>query len=344
MKTSLTLFTVVILLFSVSCGKTDMISYYFPKFLDSLNIEAKILNDTFIFETGYLSVSSEYVIYNGRTDINDKLYHIFDYNGNYIRSFGEMGRGPGEISSNLHTGVIVDDSLYCVFDNALSKMAVFYLRQDSCYEIRADMSVPPVFPWLFMAIDENRHISFTRDIRFILSNNGDTISTYDEYPDLSKNNEKKNIKRGYFVYKSSHTLSREQERFAIATWGGALIQIFSFTNDKITLCNTLRILEPKFAIPASHINHPLPYIKSHDERGLYDLTSNGEYIYVQYLYSNDVTDSDILCFDWKGNPISILKLNGQDIDRFTVSPDNRFAFAFKTIDYVPYLVKFKLKH
>ena len=59
-------------------------------FADTIGIEGEIINDTFIFETSNLALSARRIIYCGRTDINDMNYHVFDYEGNYIRSFGNF--------------------------------------------------------------------------------------------------------------------------------------------------------------------------------------------------------------------------------------------------------------
>lgn len=47
-------------------------------------------------------------------------------------------------------------------------------------------------------------------------------------------------------------------------------------------------------------------------------------------------------FDWEGNPYKLFDVK-DEITKFTISPNNLVAFAFKYIDEVPYLCKFTLE-
>lgn len=334
----------IFILVILGCSKNDEheLCYELPIFADTIGIEGEIINDTFIFETGNLALSARRIIYCGRTDINDMNYHVFDYEGNYIRSFGDLGRGPGEISTPYIPGVLFNDSIYCVFDINYNKKVFFSIDSDTFYEEITQENEKPMLPWLYQLWPNDRSLLFTREKRFVLMSHGDSLDCYNEYPDLTKNDENINVKRGYFAYKTSHAHSDKQNKFVIATRNGAIMQIFNIDSNKIVHNSTKRISKPEYYLSQSQIGSYIPILTSENYIGMYDICANDKYIYATYYQDNDTDVPYIMQFDWEGNPYKLFDVK-DEITKFTISPNNLVAFAFKYIDEVPYLCKFTIE-
>ena len=72
--------------------------YAAPVFPETKEITVECLNDSFIFDIGGIDQLDTLLICSGKTDINDYVFHLFSKNsGAYIKSFGTIGQGPGEI-------------------------------------------------------------------------------------------------------------------------------------------------------------------------------------------------------------------------------------------------------
>ena len=339
----------VVLLFIINfivfgCGKSNDqdLSYELPIFSDTIRIEGEIINDSFIFETGHIALSVNRIIYCGRTDINNMNYHVFNYDGNYIRSFGDLGRGPGEISIPYIPGVLFKDSLYCVFDINHNKKVFFSINSDTFYEEDIRENEKPMLPWLYQLWSNNRVLLFTREKRFVLMSQGDSLDCYNDYPDLTKKNESINIKRGYFAYKSSHAHSDRQNKFVIGTSNGAIMQIFNISDNRIIHNSTIMISKPEYYLSKSQVDNYIPILTSENHIGMYDMCANDKYIYATFYNDNNSKIPYIMQFDWNGNPYKLFEVN-DEITNFTIAPDNMVAFAFKYIDEVPYLCKYSLK-
>ena len=133
MKNKHIVFLFSIFLFFLQCKKSAESvdeGYAAPVFPETKEITVECLNDSFIFDIGSIDQLDTLLICSGKTDINDYVFHLFSKNsGAYIKSFGTIGQGPGEILWPV-MGYSTDrkeDKVYC-YDAMQTKMVEYAIR------------------------------------------------------------------------------------------------------------------------------------------------------------------------------------------------------------------------
>ena len=118
-----------------------------------LHLEKKLTIDTekeSIAETGlteiyYFDVDSEGNIYFGNNRPQDNYIIKFNGNGNFVKSFGRKGQGPGELQEPLFPVITHQDEVL-VMDEGKSKLFFFTREGDYMKSIPQDAATVALFP------------------------------------------------------------------------------------------------------------------------------------------------------------------------------------------------------
>ena len=102
------LYLISTLFIAVSCGGSPSdLKYVAPEFKEILNRSVTVLNDEFLYRSiDYVVISDSLLITAFQTPSTSGYFHIFNkYTGKYLKSFGGIGRGPGELTHPLFSAL-----------------------------------------------------------------------------------------------------------------------------------------------------------------------------------------------------------------------------------------------
>ncbi len=213
------------------------------------HLASNILNDTFLF-----SWPKDLMILDSLLIVHDsyqqtKCFHIFrKSNGEFLKSFGQKGRGPGEFMDI--NSVNNRDGLITVYDPNYRKIVVFDLvdllqNQESYYQEFIILNAPN---FIKQALYYQNN--------FILKGNTDKLryafwdpssqtfhSVYNDYPQLSEDRETNWSLTDYGV---KVRLSPGGNTLVATTYIGGILEIFNIDNNCLKLKNIRYFFEPRY--------------------------------------------------------------------------------------------------
>ena len=326
---------IICLLYSCSGNQQEGMKYVAPVFKKQLNVKAKTLNDDFIFDIGRIHLMDTFLICPGKTDINNNCFHIFSKrSGDYIKSFGDIGQGPGEISSIIR-GFCVDDKnmMVYVFDLGQNKYVSFSINDVLNNELYAE---DIYFPYLLDNIlsynflylnNEEFLVGYSRLNRFVKTSLEDTIATTNIYPELDEPRDYKKVEEAYFFYLGCMAAKPDGKKIVHATRGGCILEILDCSGNKIQPLQTKRFFKPVY--DSSHRNANYPYVSKSDDavNGIVSISCTNKYIYANYSDNKgENAFNQIAVFDWDGNPVKMLSFEDRVISA-VFEEDNHTGYA-----------------
>lgn len=119
----------------------------------TIDAERKDLAELGLIETRAFDIDSRGNVYLFQVPKTEaKLVFQFDRQGNFLRSFGQLGQGPGEVQYPSYQGVNSRDQIL-IWDSGALKLLAFDNQGDLISETRLGMKVPALGAPTFM---ENR--------------------------------------------------------------------------------------------------------------------------------------------------------------------------------------------
>lgn len=299
----------------------DESAYKHPVFNKKQHVEIVDFNSEFVFGIGSLGIVDTFLVYAGKTDINNLCYHLFStQTGKYIKSFGQKGQGPGECSViGFNLGFDHKEKIMHVYDLQMTKLISYYLldvinneyyTQDWYFphDIRFVMNqyVVPLRGDTFLVA--NSHFN-----RFMVTSLKDTIYSANEYPRLEEPKEYINVEKSYFFYHGCLASRPDGKRFVYGTRGGCIMEIYDCSDDQISLVKENRFFKPDYETSQRGESKPYIKLKKGSIWGISEFSCTNKYIYAEYTEGTIDDNPTIAVFDWEGNPVKQLLFEGKII-------------------------------
>lgn len=321
---------IITLIFCNSCkgNKNNELEYAEPVFEEEINTNIKVLNNSFLFNFGYIGVVDTIIIYSGRTDVSDKSFHLFSKNnGKYLISFGNIGRAKGE-KSQPGGGFSIDKEkkIVYVFDNALGKAISYSLDKvmsgdmDYAKDIYLPDIVNNVASHQFLYLKKSFLVGYSRSARFLISTERDSITCSNFYPSLSEPEPYKKVERQYYWSLGCMAAKPDGDMFVHATRNGCILEIWKNNGNSISPYIIKGFFKPNYQSEARDMNFPRVLPNMDDPYGISVLSCTNQFIYAKYNNLPSKSSNKIAVFDWKGNPKKIYIAN-RDINTFYVDND-----------------------
>lgn len=326
---------IICFLYSCNSNNKNIIKYSAPNFTNELDVNSEILNKDFIFDIGRINLIDTFLICSGKTNINNNSFHIFSTrSGTYLNSFGDIGQGPGEISSAI-TGFSVDtkNKIVYAYDLGQYKLVSFSINDVLNNDLYAkDVYFPHQFDdinshqFLFLKNDEFL-VGYSRLNRFVKTSLTDTITTTNTYPKLEEPQNFEKVEHAYFSYLGSMKVKPDGKKFVHATRSGCIMEIFDCSENSIKPLKTKRFFKPVYESKYRNMNFPYVGKSANAVNGIENISCTNEYIYANYNENTgENTFNQIAVFDWDGNPIKLLSFKDKVIS-VVLEENNHIGYA-----------------
>lgn len=283
--------------------------------------------------------SDNYLIVFGQYE--EFLYSLFDCSsGQFINRFGQIGQGPNEVlfgSQGYPTGkhfYIFNDQtkqIYCVNLDSLN-----YKTDSKLLKRFIKYNIPEAqFSKLIVASDStfigigdyqsgNLYTLFNSKNNVLDSN----IKSY------NAGNETFNDYTRFISNQGCLTIHPEKDKFAFSPFFSSNIDFVEIKDNKISPINLLRLENPKYDALIEGNGTIFRAIPSKEAiTGYIDLCSTSEHVYAlhssQKLYENWRKSTEILVYDWKGNPIKQYII---DKEAYHIAVNERLKRIYVTIE------------
>ena len=326
---------VLLLLFMfVGCRSNSFDEEYTaPVFKQTFDRDVVVLNDDFIFDfANCIAVVDSLLITAFQTSSSYGFFHVFNkHTGECLKSFGGIGRGPGEMLTRIASYSLDPTSkkLYAKGYND-PKIVVFDISQamgESSVpfeEIQIDTHASSVTRDDFHYKDDIFLFRGNRAFRYaLLNSNLDTLATYHAYPIITEedvNNEY--ARKLFYTAYSAVGIKPDRTKFVNTTRNGLLMEIFDILGNKIELAYLWRYIKPSYI--ADEIT--ARYVK--DPGGITAVSVTDNYIYTVLCTNRDenITANNLWVFDWGGQPVKQYKLD-KNVVSIVIDEDEGVAYA-----------------
>lgn len=267
----------------------------------------------------FINVLGDYIIV--RDDNDATCFTLIKPDLSFCYHFGVRGEGPDEL---IDPGpLVINGSALSVYDGA--KLSLFTYSLDSLLQ-RIDRPTLTFKTNLegniisLTGLSDSVYIAtgaFKNDNRFsILNSKGELLSETGRYPLKEEEKSLPFYIKGV-AFQSVMTCKPDDNRFALATRYGGLLEIYDFNPDDLSL-NRMQGGADFFAprLTVEDIHGSLNFVPDDNTRwGYLFLVSDSHYIYALYsgLYQREgepfISGNTIHVFDWNGLPVSQLNLD-----------------------------------
>ena len=338
-----------IILICISCSRnTD--EYNAPVFKETVEVALEVLNDDISFTYGAIDCIDTLLIISNKTTLNKNTFHIFSANsGKYIKSFGSVGRGPGETFFTAPDfSIDYNSRIVYVYDTNLRKLIEYSFNKivegDSHFWSETTMPASEknhILTTKFYSL--NNGIFLWSNNRFAIGNTSTVLSVYNEYPELDEPEEYKKVEHSYFRHLSHMSTSPDKSKFVNATYSGCILETFSIEHNNIKQIAINRFFKPLYTCSNRDANFPY-LLPSDDAMGcIMIMRCTDEYIYAIYSdIPKECSYKSIAVFDWNCQPIKLLSFEDK-IQYMYVLPGDKAGFALaEREDGTVYLARFEL--
>lgn len=308
------------------CKKESLYDFDFaaPVFKDTVEINGRVLNDSIITHfIRDLAIYKEYLITEATTK-DDKMLNLYDRNtGEFIKSFVNIGRGPGEVNSlgrmtvnhktgDLWAADLVRRQAFRYNLDSVTKETPDYFEQIVMkgYDEHTLGNISPCEGGLFMVMNSSIMYRSPRYMKMDLS--GTVTHTYDDYPRV-KGDELDTMRHHYTLIPNRGATSPDGKKYIVIADYGGLFEIFDIATD-ICLKKRQGFYEPAYDMKAVKSNNFDYYnIQPNDKTVsvIGDIYATDNYIYMRFgEYGKNVCNDsrqNIGVFDWDGNAVRLYK-------------------------------------
>lgn len=310
------LLSLICLLKFTGCNKLNKKQNYQALNFEKIQVEeSKVINNSFLFNFPMQMEKSDSLIFIlDRCD--SKFFHVFDTTGVHLKSFGNIGNGPGELLNTEMFSLSADKKNIYAYD-VMRKKIIGYdiaaIMNDRHYyrEISVDYDLLPKGSAPMMIMDA---ISFDDDGTFLLVGNQDKLrfgflrqdrilSAYNEYPDCM---DCKNMEElwSVFNYSARWKFSPDRSRFVNATYIGAVLEIFEVnSNFELIPARSLLIYYPEYGISQGAVPVCVTGVEN-TQFGFVDIALSDQYVFTLLHRQGDQECPDIISvLNWEGEPV-----------------------------------------
>lgn len=303
------------LLFFVSCKPTYIGTDF--KELGTIKNGDTLISDIPCTDINEMFIVDSLIVLNCFNTLDNKLVYIYNkYNGNFITSFGNYGRGPGELDYSDMTYRYTDKSIQFVTGHTKQNLKFnldsvlnggIYYESTPLIE-RINCSVYPFGDsLLFSSANYFRGANY----RFsIMKNNGDTIIGY-------RDGTKKDTP---VILKPDYTKCFTYTNGALET------EVLNLTENSISLASINRYIKPNESLNAKGINQEYPGITPRGK-------ASNKYIYTGWTESlSKEFPKKLIIFNWDGVAIGTIKIENNPKFRYVMDIDEIQKKAYLLIE------------
>ncbi len=313
MKKILTAFYLI--LFISSCANKnsdDGYSFSMPEFKSTKVVTPTYISiDSALSDTYFMHVNDKYVFF--ESYIRDNGIQLYDkQNGKYVTSIAPLGRGPGEYPMTVDL-MFIGDTL-CIYDRR--QCIINYYNKDFLTN-RLPIKKTKLMGanGYFRVVPTNSGFITipTRGSRFISHNkNGEYIESFSRFP-IIKGIEDTTILHDA-IYGGTYNIAIKPDytKLVTATFRGAMIEIFSINNNKLSLNKEVRLLPPILLHKKDN-----RYTASNEcSIGFWNIKTTDKYIYMIFSgkklkeHKKRPTADYIHVYDWNGAPVKSYRVAG----------------------------------
>lgn len=286
----------------------------FAKQSDTLGVQ--IINDSHLFAYPVQIECIDSLVIVADECQNQNL-HIFNEKGDFISSFAQIGRGPGEISS-IDRFSVTPDNKVLVYDYSLMKLVVYdpfaYAKGDKTSFVEMVIDHSAIIPEEIAGFRISDIIAYNDKQQLVCGNNDvlrygflkdSTISiNYNHYlNDLNIDNQEE----VWSLFGAGVRLKIKPDfsKMVHTTIIGGIMQLFEISDAQEfhNYCN-LYIYKPQYKLAKGA---KPAWVTSNENTiyGFYDMAVDDSYIYtlLGQKETNGVEPDVISVFDWNGKPI-----------------------------------------
>jgi hypothetical protein len=313
--------------------------YEYFKFKKSIPLKATNtnINSNDLSVALRMQVVDDLLIIHDYFDVN-YLYKAFELKTQKLLfKFGRKGQGPGEslypadlqiLNSNT-IGLYDSDKhifMNCIKDSVIKSQSTNVNANKDC---TLDMRY-------FKVCKVNNIFVGTGifDNRYAISNSkGQIIDKIGSYPFQSLLSEKNTTGMLTMAYQGEFEINEEKSCIAFAMNGSPNIDFMKVKNDTLKVFKSQHIRPPEFKGQDDKQGMSAAF-KKNNKFGYISTTSNDKYVYVLYsgktLKDNEFdtfNSTDIIVFDWDGNPVSYFKLL-KKVSSIAVNREGTILYGF----------------
>ena len=321
-------YCMIMLLVSCKGREHDPLAFVPPVFPETKQVKVTVLNNDFLFRMAYkMADLGDYLILSDY-DVQGVI-QIFDKKtGDHVRSFGSVGRGPGEFIINPIIQVNEDRSVLYAYEgvngqnrlrgyyinDVLHKSAPYpFMEQPVSLSIKDGNQYPGIASNFLFWRDKRLFFSSVNHRMELHDSAGKVLSLYDRFPECAKPSETDSS-----IFRTSYlgapvALKPDMSRFVVASDLGCIVEIFRVVeSNRIEKVTEKRFFRPEYKIIQNAIIHP---IDRKTIAGITKLSVTNSQIYARYIGSVYVEGlghenlNQIAVFDWEGEPICLYVLD-----------------------------------
>ena len=319
-----------------------------PKFKETVDAEFELVSD----EIFGVNAISDIVVYGSKVIVcalnqeDGTIMHIYDKeSGEPLKHTLNYGRGPKELLFLSNISFLQESGTMVFFDIIASKR--LDIDVDGLMEHGLDAVEEVYWPsrlWNLRNIALENGSLHTYNISYLqrdtssverielCDKNGNIISTYNEFPVVDDDRKRFMMYNNAFI-----AVSPDEEKFAITTSLGGILETFSMKGGELKNSATKYFIEPNFTTEGNYDD--LIYSFS-------DLYATDDAIYTAYGGESDFKSHtgcrNIAIFDWNGNPLKLIR-TGHRIERLCLDSEENTLYAMiQDSEGRPYIGRIRL--
>ena len=266
---------------------------------------------------------------------NEQLFHVYNrYSGEYRLSFGNRGRGHGEL---IHVnGVSMDYETKSMYVGSLNQSRITIFQLDSLswgkVNITEKRLKQPLSSPAFFRLGPDHYLTiYNAHSRFALYDQElNLIDSSNHYSPITTQTTQEKVLENYYFYCSAVLIKPDGTKFFNFTHCGTILEFFNIKHNKIVHSNTSYIYEPTYKADG------FPLWKE-SIRGLRAIYATDNYIYIAFNGTKDLETriEKLSVFDWQGQPIKQYEL-GVDIMDMIIDENSKIGYVIYRDDAYEY--------
>lgn len=354
----ITNFVLLVITFLTSCSTNKNESAYSSniEFPEIEHVNCTKLNDSHLFaHPKQIAVIDSLIIV--ADNAHGKLLHIFNTKGDFIKSFANVGKGPGE-AINVNYFSIANNGDVVIYDPQSMKIIRYNLQAVRSGDIKNSFQEQNIASRITKNQDMQVRIwdaiSMTDSTYLLVGNNdkvrfgimsNDIVSTYNQYPECV---DTQNIEEVWSIFANETRckLNAAKNKMVQSTFIGGILQFFEISNNNIHNYKTMYIFEPKYDIAEGA---KPTWVTSNNETqpGFIDIDVDDNYVYsLLHQFSDDIETrweypNAISVFDWEGNPIKKI-ISDRQLVNISIDKDEIYGICLDKVKEEYVMVKCNL--
>ena len=172
---------------------------------------------------------------------------------------------------------------------------------------------------------------------------GDLISAYDKFPAIDEE-----WKRDMMYINDYVAVSPDEEKFAVVTSLGGILETFSIKDGELKNIATKYFVEPDFSMTKSKVGEVYSVSYDYDNlvKSFGDLYVTNDAVYAVYggdrMFTSRTGSDNIAVFDWKGNPQKLIRTDYRIVTFFLDEEENTVYAVIWDSEMRPYIGRIRI--